>query len=169
MGLAALINAAEIAYHQGLDLYAEFTERITTAMEFHADIILGSPWPTGLCQDSLNISVSQTWEIAYNHYHNRIGKTLPQTEKLIQSKVRPSGVGLHMVWESMTHAELNAGSLPIRAPLPKALKRFQVQAIRENGRVWLQWRSGEGKRFGLNGVQMNLEQLPATAATICCQ
>lgn len=62
MGLAALINAAEIAWRQGLDLYAEEALRITTAMEFHAGLLLGQAPPSGLCGGRWNPASSPSWK-----------------------------------------------------------------------------------------------------------
>jgi hypothetical protein len=106
MGLSAAINAAEIAYHQGVNLYGEETRRLTTAMELHAGIILGDPVPPSLVGSKLKISRGQTWEIAYNHFRNRKGIELPQTQKLILTRTRPTLTGLMTAWETLTHAEL---------------------------------------------------------------
>jgi hypothetical protein len=109
-GLAAMVNAAEIARHQGVDLYGEEAERITRAMEFHAGFLLGDPAPAWLCGGTLHLSRRPaTWEIAYNHFHNRAGRPLPLSERLINEKVRPSRADHHMVWESLTHANLDVG------------------------------------------------------------
>jgi len=109
-GLAATINAAETAYHQGIDLYGEQCRRITAAMEFHAALLTGEPVPSWLCNGSLHMDQHPTWEIGYNHYHNRLGLDLPFTKKLI-TQIRPTGTSRHgadhhMVWETLTHAEL---------------------------------------------------------------
>jgi len=46
------------------------------------------------------------WEIAFNHYKNRLGLALPLTEKLITTQIRSSsGIYKHMAWETVTHAE----------------------------------------------------------------
>ena len=111
-GLAATINTAETARQQGIDLYGEEAKRITTAMEFHAALVLGKPLPPWLGGGQLKISAGTTWEIAYNHYHNRLGMELPQTEKVIQSRARPTGADHHIVWETLTHAELGSKGLP---------------------------------------------------------
>lgn len=120
MGLAAMANTAEIALHQGIDLYAGEADRIITGMEFHANLMLGAKPPAGLCKDSLNFSNQATWEIAYNHFHNRMGRELPFTRRLIAEKLRPTTTGTHMAWESLTHGELgktlsNAILRPVRS------------------------------------------------------
>ncbi len=108
MGLAALINGAEIAFHQRIDLYGEEADRIIAGMEFHARILLGNSPPAGLCGGKLaKIRLVDTWEIGYNHFHNRMGREMPFTKQLIISKIRPSGHSTHhMIWETMTHGEL---------------------------------------------------------------
>lgn len=112
MGLASIWNGAEIGWHQGLDLYGEFGDRITKAMEFNAGLLLNRKAPAGLCGGNVNYqSISATWEQAYNNYHNRMGKELPLTKMLLE-KVRPTGKGLFFTWESMTHAQLGGRSTP---------------------------------------------------------
>ena len=48
---------------------------------------------------------------AYNHYHNRLGHSLPKTAAVLLTN-RPTGVNHHMVWETLTHAEVGAVELP---------------------------------------------------------
>ncbi len=105
-GLAAVLNVAETAYLQGIDLYGEQSKRLVAAMEFHADYITGKTVPNWLCGGTINSSLNPTWETGYNHYHNRLGMPLPVSKALIETMLRPSGVDHHMAWESLTHAEL---------------------------------------------------------------
>jgi hypothetical protein len=110
MGLASAVNSAEIAFHQGIDLYTENENRIMAAMEFQASPLLGNPVPQDLFLTGFVASdLLPTWEIAYNHFHNRKGFTLPMTDTLIRTKIRPSYfmTMLNMAWESITHAELD--------------------------------------------------------------
>ena len=109
MGMAATINAAETALHQGFDLYGEETARITAAMEFHAQLAAPNAAQPGawLCNNSVKGigHADPTWEIAFNHFQNRIGLTnLTHTAAIIKV-VRPTGVGLHMVDESLSHGD----------------------------------------------------------------
>ncbi|MFO1476881.1 MAG: alginate lyase family protein [Verrucomicrobiota bacterium] len=110
MGLASAINAAEIAYHQGLDLYSENDRRFVEAMEFQAGALIGKPVPGAYFPDGFVASdVLPTWEIAYNHFHNRKGFGLPSVEVLILTKVRNSDFTAmcNLAWESLTHAEVD--------------------------------------------------------------
>jgi hypothetical protein len=112
LGLAAMINAAETARIQGVDLYGAESKRITAGLEYQAQYLNGAPVPATLCGGSLNaVSPAPMWEIAYNHYANRAGMTLPQTKTLV-GKIRPTGTNHHMVWETLTHAEVGSVGIP---------------------------------------------------------
>jgi hypothetical protein len=106
-GLSAAVNTAEIAFHQGVDLYGEQAKRITDAMELHARLLLGEPVPEWLCGGHVQLARRpRTFEIAYHHFHDRKGQDLPFTRRLITERIRPSGADHHMSWESLTHADL---------------------------------------------------------------
>ncbi len=132
---AAMINVAEMAWHQGIDLYSAHAPRMAAMMEFHAALRLSQPAPAALSQSGVISSgngLNPTYEIAYNHLHNTLGYELPNTETLIQTAVRaakavrikpPSGIfasGIwptsyyHISWETLTHA-----NLPARRMLPQ--------------------------------------------------
>lgn len=127
MAFASAINTAEIAWHQGIDLYSLDTKRLTAFMETNSSLRLGntstiSPlYSNGLTPGGL----VPTYEIAYNHYHNRKGLYLPNTNELLTTTIRSmqnhltpvkgsifanklwSQVDLNIDWETLTHAELN--------------------------------------------------------------
>jgi hypothetical protein len=159
MGLAAAINTAEIAYHQGTDLYAENDKRIMTAMEFHAAPLLGHPKLSWLCGDSLTgLKPAATWEIAYNHFHNRKGYLLPLSDSLILVKIRPSTTGTHMAWESLTHAELGEQAEALTGGSIVAAHRTAIVFIPNNGNCILYSKiagTGEVAAFSLNGRQIS--------------
>jgi len=132
MGLASAVNSAEIAFHQGIDLYAENDKRIVAGMEFQASTLLGNPVSTDLFPNGFIASdLLPTWEIAYNHFHNRKGLALPMTYSLITNKIRSSyfAAMLNLVWESATHAELanNVTHVePFEASLGSAPLKFEL-------------------------------------------
>ena len=108
MALAAMVNAAETARQQGVDLYREEAKRIVAALEFQAQYLApnkAAPPP------NLEFHIHPTWEIAYNHYHNRMGQDLPKMSAVL-AKIRPTGVNHHMAWETLTHAEVGSVGLP---------------------------------------------------------
>ena len=118
-GIASTINAAEIARLQGVDLYGDEAKRLTTALEFHATFMNGAAVPAWLCDGKLHISTSPTWEIAYNHFHNRMHTDMPNTLKLI-SRIRPTGTTATqwmMAWETLTHAETGGKAVLPMAPI----------------------------------------------------
>jgi hypothetical protein len=109
MALAAMVNAAETAFQQGVDLYAEQEKRIMAALEFQAQSL---PPNDAAPPPNVSFHIHPTWEIAYNHYHNRKGHPLPKMAVVI-AKNRPTGVNHHMAWETLTHAEVGAVGIPL--------------------------------------------------------
>jgi hypothetical protein len=60
----------------------------------------------------LKFNLEPTWEIAFNHFHTRLGVALPNMAKVIPGN-RPTGADLnHMVWETLTHGDIGAVGLP---------------------------------------------------------
>jgi hypothetical protein len=112
MALAAMVNAAETARQQGLDLYAEHGKRIMAALEYQAQFLAPNNVPI---PENLTFNKHPTWEIAYNHFHNRLGYKLPKIAAVLPTN-RPTGVNHHMVWETLTHAGVGDIGLP---PLAK--------------------------------------------------
>jgi Alginate lyase len=103
-GLAGIINAAETAYLQGVDLYGEEAVRLQAGLEFHAKYLNGAAVPSSLCGGSLtDNNANPMWEIALNHFATRKAGQLPETEKLVL-KMRPTGTDHHVGWETLTHA-----------------------------------------------------------------
>ncbi|WP_020579271.1 alginate lyase family protein [Actinopolymorpha alba] len=108
-GIDAASHVAETALIQGIDLYAEMRERLTKAMEFHATYDLGESVPDWLCGGTLQRGLGPTLEIAYNHYNNRLGISLPKTKELLETRLRPTGPSHFLGWETLTHAENPVG------------------------------------------------------------
>jgi hypothetical protein len=108
MALSAMVNAAETARQQGLDLYAEQGNRIIAALEYQAQFLPPNNAPV---PEYLEFNKHPTWEIAYNHFHNRLGVSLPKMAAVLPTN-RPTGVNHHMAWETLTHADMGAVGLP---------------------------------------------------------
>jgi hypothetical protein len=70
LAFAGMVDAAETARQQGLDLYAEQGKRIMAAMEFQARFL---PPHNAAPPPHLEFNRHPTWEIAYNHFHDRLG------------------------------------------------------------------------------------------------
>jgi len=108
MAFAGMVDTAETARQQGVDLYAEVGKRIVAAMEFQAQYL---PPNNGKPPENLEFNLHPTWEIAYNEYHDRLGMSLPKMAQVIAGN-RPTGVNHHMDWETLTHAGMGSIGLP---------------------------------------------------------
>jgi hypothetical protein len=108
MALSAMVNAAETARQQGIDLYGEQGKRIMAALEYQAQFLPPNNTPV---PKNLEFHLHPTWEIAYNHFHNRLGHSLPKMAAVLPTN-RPTGVNHHMAWETLTHAEVGSLGLP---------------------------------------------------------
>jgi hypothetical protein len=112
-GVAGFTNVAETAYIQGLDLYAEQSERITSTMEFHTKYDRNNAIiPASICKGKLirDAGFKGTLEIAYNHYANRKGISLPNTKEWLSNGNRFAPGRFHYAWETLTHGDIgNAG------------------------------------------------------------
>jgi hypothetical protein len=108
LALSAMVNAAETARQQGVDLYSEQAKRIMAAMEFQAQYLRPNK---GTPPKNLAFHVHPTWEIAYNEYHDRLGYDLPMMEGVLEAN-RPTGVNHQMVWETLTHSGVGSVGLP---------------------------------------------------------
>jgi hypothetical protein len=99
-----MIDAAETARIQGVDLYSLEAPRITAALELHAGYITGKSTSCAAC--ALTVSTAGTWEIAYNAYVGRLAMPLPNVAQLITS-IRPTGGDQYFIdFETLTHAQL---------------------------------------------------------------
>ena len=106
-----MINAAETARIQGIDLYGEQAARIVAGLELHASFLDGAAVPSTLCKGTLSaVTPDPMWEIGYDEYSGRLGMAMPKTSALV-TKIRPTGVDHHMDWETLTHAELGQNGL----------------------------------------------------------
>ncbi len=108
LALAAMVNAAETARQQAVDLYGEEGRRIMAALEFQAQYLAPNRTPL---PPHLEFNLHPTWEIAYNHFHNRLGRDLPGIAAVLPTN-RPTGVNHMMNWETLTHAEMGLIGLP---------------------------------------------------------
>lgn len=110
-GFDAAARTAETARIQGVPLYADIQQRLVKAYEFHAKYELGATVPEWLCGGAVDQSLGFA-EVAYNHYHNRIGVSMPKTHQLIQTVIRPAhnGTDDHFIgWETLTNADNPVG------------------------------------------------------------
>jgi Alginate lyase len=101
-GFNAAFQAAETARAQGIDLWGEQRVRFAAALEFHAYYELGNPVPAWLCDGNLTLGTRNYWEVGYNALHTRLRISLPNTEKVLESR-RPVGTdNCFSGWETLT-------------------------------------------------------------------
>jgi hypothetical protein len=87
MGIGFMAWGAEAAHHQGNDdVYNALNRRLYTSYEYVAKYNLGHSVDESGCQKKISSnrrgSVGHTiWEVAYNHYHNRLKLPMPWTER----------------------------------------------------------------------------------------
>lgn len=107
-GLGSALHAAEIAWHQGIDVYGENQERYTAAMELLASQFLSGSMQ-GICKNNIPTADRyDAWEVGYNHYHNRMDISLPNTKTLIEEQIRkkaPKAV-CNLAFDMLTHSGL---------------------------------------------------------------
>jgi Alginate lyase len=91
MAFAGLINAAEIARHQGIDLYRPNAKRLAAFMELHAALRMGAQLPDGLYGGRpLSFSgLIPAYDMAYGRLEHDEGMDLPHTKALLENVVRP--------------------------------------------------------------------------------
>lgn len=117
LGFNSMMYAAEIAFKQGVDLYSLEKKRITDFMELHASWMTGTvKVPDNICDGivkvreadltgiKINVGGGQTpWDLAYNHFHDRLKMDLPMTEKMLL-KSRPQSISRWVSkGETLTH------------------------------------------------------------------
>jgi hypothetical protein len=88
MAFAGMVDTAETARQQGIDLYAEVGKRVMGAMEFQAQYL---PPNSAKLPENLEFNLHPTQEIAYNHFHNRLGNSLPKMAAVFAGN-RPTGL-----------------------------------------------------------------------------
>jgi hypothetical protein len=116
LGYATLVNTAETAWQQGIDLYGEQQDRLIAGAEFHASVLLAEPQPFrqliphDVCGGKVKgnsplpagTKPSGTWSMLTRHFVTRKGLTMPNTTALV-----PRMVGScwdQMCWEVLSHS-----------------------------------------------------------------
>lgn len=101
-GIAALANAAETAYIQGVNLYGLEQERMMGVMEYHAMLKNNDSISSNVCGGTLIGDLHGTMHVGYHHYVHRLGLSLPQTERWRSTRTWSEGY-FHYSWEVLTH------------------------------------------------------------------
>ena len=119
--MATLINTAETAYHQGIDLYAENQARLIAGAELHASLLalepaaLRQPVPPSLCGGKLKgANSSSTWAMLHHHFVGRKGLAMPNVSALLP--IEQPMCWDHMCWEALTHGNSDGSSTGAAGP-----------------------------------------------------
>ena len=113
---ASALHAAEVAWHQGVDVYTENTARYTAALELMASQLVTGDMQGTSANPVTSSSRFNTFEVGFNHYQNRRGIALPNTLKAITQELRPKGQSdWNIFYETLTHGDL-ALAAPIMPP-----------------------------------------------------
>ena len=100
--MAAAFEAAEIAWHQGVDVYTPNTKRYMAVLELMAKQLRTGNMQ-GTCAGNATVGeFYNTFEIGYNHYHNRMGLALPETGLYIAGG-RNTENSWNILFEKLTH------------------------------------------------------------------
>ncbi|MFK7988817.1 MAG: alginate lyase family protein [Sandaracinaceae bacterium] len=103
IGLASMVNAAETAELQGVDLFSEEQERITKGFEFHTAYLNGAAIPSTLCGGELDFTNGSQYTYEVGHRAGTLrGVPMPETARYLES-IRPTGVWIQIAWETLTH------------------------------------------------------------------
>lgn len=102
--MASAFHALEVAWNQGVDIYGDNAERYTAALELLATQLRTGDMQGTCSANKATGSLLATWEVGYNHYHNRKGYKLPNTRQLLDGKIRPHGQSeWNIFYETLTH------------------------------------------------------------------
>jgi hypothetical protein len=121
LGIGLLSCVAEMAWHQGVDLYGAYDNRLLKGFEYTAKYNLGEDVPFVPTSDRTGKYVHQrasvraeprlqVYEMVYNHYANRMGIPTPYTERVAAAH-RP---------ESLAVDQVGGGTLLFSLPSYKA-------------------------------------------------
>ncbi len=161
LGLGHLAEAAEIAWQQGLDLFAAADHRLLRGFEYSARFALGEtvpfePWldRTGKYRHRTISALGQgryrpVFEQLWNHYENRAGVPAPASRRLAEAH-RPEGAAVNA-----DHPGFGTFlfSLPAGAANPPAADSSAppaapagLHAAPADGRIALAWAAVRGAR-----------------------
>jgi hypothetical protein len=151
--MASAFHAAEVAWHQGVDVYTENTARYTATLELMATQLLTGKMQ-GTCVNNITTKdIYDTWEVGFNHYHTRMGIPLPKTEQLINEVIRSKGVSeWNIFYETLTHGDIinYSDSMPVILFQPQSVlvanestTTFAVVAMGQNPLTYQWKKNGE--------------------------
>ena len=111
LGYATLVNTAETAWQQGVDLYGEAQERLIAGAELHASLVLNAPAPfrqpvpLDMCGGHVKqVNQTGTWSMLARHFVLRRGlrHAMPNVSALVP--LMAGACWDQMCWEILTHS-----------------------------------------------------------------
>lgn len=123
MGLEYLVNSAEIAWKQGIDLYSSYDNRLAKGFEYTAKYNLGNEVPFAYYEsyqgkykhktisDKSRGRLRPMYEKIVNQYYNRMGMDMPWCQEAI-AKTRPESGGT-MPWSTLMYADQPPDLVPL--------------------------------------------------------
>ena len=153
LGVGFLATACQIAWNQGIDLFAFDNNRLLAGAEYVAKYNLGEAVPFTTydnCQD-----VNHDWpaingrgvfhdrpvyEMVYNHYVVRKGLAAPYTQKMSEIMRPEKGSIDHFGYGTLTFTQ-NPSTISVH-PVPPAPANLTAKA--GTGRVFIQWKPSAG-------------------------
>ncbi|MBX9393835.1 alginate lyase family protein [Streptomyces sp. TRM72054] len=151
LAVGLLADAAEVAWQQGVDLYAFADSRILANFEYFARYNLGDdsvPFTPDLDRTGKYVKTTVSnrqrgvfrpvWEMAYAHYAGRLGKPAPHTEKVVfrgtdGARVVEGYQEDHPGWGTLTYAG-TATAAPVAPTAPAG-----VTAVGDDRAVTVSW------------------------------
>jgi len=126
--MSAAIGAAEVAWHQGVDVYTTYRSRFMATEELMG-LQETSGSMQGTCSNNVTSSdVYDTWEIGYNHYHTRLGLAMPNSLAMImQNRSTQSNQGAwNIFYETLTHADIKYVTSAVQGKIHGVASSFVV-------------------------------------------
>ena len=128
LGYATLVNTAETAWQQGVDLYAEAQDRLVAGAELHASLLAAAPAgvrqavPADVCRGSVRgndpppngTHPTGTWSMLARHFVLRRGLRMPNVSALVP--LQADHCWDHMCWEILSHSYVPPGRRAGEAP-----------------------------------------------------
>jgi hypothetical protein len=147
LGLAHMADACEIAWHQGIDLYAALDNRLLKGFEYTAAYILGDTVDFHPDQDrtgkyihgaiSPRSTLRPVYELVLAHYKGRRGLPAPAVDRAVQ-QLRPEGAGPGAD-QTGFGTLLYSGAMPEQNHLPALPAPAAVHAEGNNAVINLRW------------------------------
>ncbi len=89
LGFSSLAGVAEVAWHQGIDLYGLEAKRIVAGVELLSSLRIDEVIPPAFYRIR-GTPIQSSMDLIYNHYRNRMGVEMPKTLAFMKKAVRPS-------------------------------------------------------------------------------